>query len=123
MQPPVCEPLAAVDHHRLQRQTHVRGVLAQPVGEHPDGTVGVKQLPREPDGDPQPRVPCQVVPAAADARTATQLVGWKVGEDLQQGVVGESVDERVVVGFRLSGASVAAGLRVNHSYRLGGGGG
>lgn len=46
MQPPVGEPLAAIDHHRLQGETHVRGVLAQPVGEDPDGAVGVKKLPR-----------------------------------------------------------------------------
>lgn len=46
MQPPVCEPLAAVHNHRLQGQTHVRGVLAQPVGQDSDGTVGMKQLSR-----------------------------------------------------------------------------
>lgn len=99
MQPPVGEPLAAVHHHRLQGQTHVRRVLAQPVGQDPDGPVGVEQLPRQPDGAPQPGIPRQVVPAAADAGAAAQLIGGEVGEDLQEGVVGEEVDGGVVVGF------------------------
>lgn len=119
VQPAVGQSLAAVDHHRLQRQTHVGGVLAQPVGEHPDGAVGVKELPREPHTDPQPGVPRQVVPAATDACAAAQLVGGKAGEDLQQGVVGEEVDGGEVVGFGLSGAGVAARLRVDHRHRLG----
>lgn len=46
MKPPVGEPFAAVHHHRLQGQTHVGGVLAQPVGQHPDGAVGMEKLPR-----------------------------------------------------------------------------
>lgn len=44
-----------------------------------------------------------------------------MGEDLQEGVVREEIDGGVVVGFRLSGASVSAGLRVDHSDRLSGG--
>ena len=123
VQPPVSEPLAAAHHHRLQGQTHVGRVLAQPAGQDPDGPVGVEQLPRQPHGAPQPRVPRQVVPAAAHAGTATQLVGGEVGEDLQEGVVGEEVDGGVVVGFGLAGAGVGAGLRVHHGDRLCRGGG
>lgn len=119
VQAPVREPLAAVDYHRLQCQTHVGGVLTQPMGQDPDGAVGVKQLSGELDGAPQPRVPRQVVPAPAHACAAAQLVGWEMGEDLQERVVREEVGEGVVVGFGRSGASVAAGLRVNHSHRLG----
>lgn len=44
-----------------------------------------------------------------------------MGEDLQEGVVGEEVDGGVVVAFRLAGASVGAGLRVDHGNSLGGG--
>lgn len=44
MQAAVSEPLTAVDHHRLQRQTHIRGVLAQPVGQDSNGAVSMKQL-------------------------------------------------------------------------------
>lgn len=44
VEPPVGEPFAAIHHHRLQSQTHVRCVLAQPVGEDPDGAVHVQQL-------------------------------------------------------------------------------
>lgn len=123
VQPAVSQPLAAVDHHRLQGQAHVRGVLAQPVGQDPDGAVGVKQLSREPDGGPQPGVPRQVVPAAAYPGTAAQLIGGEVREDLQKGVVGEEVDEGVVVTFGLAGARVSARLRVYHGDGLGGGGG
>lgn len=126
VQPPVGEPLAAVDHHRLQRQAHVGRVLTQPVGQHPDGAVGVEQLSGELDGAPQPRVPRQIVPAAADTRTAAQLVGGKVGEDLQECGVREEVDEGVGVGLRLPGAGVGAWLRVDDGHRLGvgrGGGG
>lgn len=36
-------------------------------------------------------------------------------------MVREEIDGGVVVGFRLSGASVSAGLRVDHSDRLSGG--
>lgn len=46
VQPSVREPLAAIHRHRLQRQAHVRGVLAQPVGQDPDSAVNVKQLSR-----------------------------------------------------------------------------
>lgn len=123
VQPPVGEPFAAIHHHRLQGQTHVRGVLAQPVGQHPDGTVGVQQLSRQPHGAPQPRVPRQVVPAAAHSGAAAELVGGEMGEDLQEGVVGEEVDGGVVVAFGLAGACVGARLGVDHGDGLGRGGG
>lgn len=97
MQPTVGEPFAAIHHHGLQGQTHVRRVLAQPVGQDPDGTVDVKQLSGQPDGAPQPRVPRQVVPAAAYASAAAQLIGGEVGEDLEKGVIGEEVNGGVVV--------------------------
>lgn len=115
VQRPVRQPLAAVHHHRLQGQAHVGRVLTQPVGQDPDGPVDVEQLPRQPDGGPQPGVPGQVVPAAAHSGASAQLIGGEVGEDLQQGVVGEDVDGGVVVvGFGLAGARVGAGLRVDH---------
>lgn len=98
-QPPVGEPLAAIHHHCLQGQTHVRGVLAQPMSQDPDGTVGVQQLARQPHSAPQPRIPRQVVPPAAYTCAAAQLIGGEVGEDLQKGVVGEEVDGGEVVGF------------------------
>lgn len=118
MQPAIGEPLAAIDHHSLQSQAYIRGVLAQSVGQDTDSAVGVQQLPREPDGAPQPRIPCQVVPAAAHACAPTELVGWEVGEDLKEVVVREEVDRGMVVGFGLSGASVDARLRVDHGHRL-----
>lgn len=46
VQSSVCEPFAAVHHHCLQGETHIRSVLAQPVGQHSDGSVDVKQLAR-----------------------------------------------------------------------------
>lgn len=123
VQPAVREPLAAVHHHRLQGEAHIRGVLAQPVGQHPDGSVDVQQLPRQAHGAPQPRIPRQVVPPPTHACAAAQLIGGEVGEDLQEGVVGEEVDGGVVVAFRLAGARVGAGCRVDHGDGLGGGGG
>lgn len=125
VQPAVGQLLAAVDHHRLQSQAHVRGVLAQPVGQDPDGAVGVKQLAREPDAAPQPRVPRHVVPAAAHPSAAAQLIGGEVGEDLEQDAVREQVDGQVVVAFGRAGARVSAGLRVDdgHCLAMSGGGG
>lgn len=67
------------------------------MGQDPDGTVDVEQLPRQPDGAPQPRVPRQVVPAATHPCAAAQLIGREVGEDLQKGVVREEVNGSVVV--------------------------
>lgn len=99
VQSPVGEPLAAVDHHRLQRQTHVGRVLTQSVGQDPDGAVGVKQLSGELDGAPQPRVPRHVIPAPADACAEAQLVGGKVGENLKERVVREEVNGGVGVGL------------------------
>lgn len=121
VQRPVRQPFAAVHHHGLQGQAHVGRVLAQPVGQDPDGPVHVERLPRQPDGGPQPGVPGQVVPAAADPGAAAQLIGREVGQDLQQGVVGEDVDGgAVVVGFGLAGPRVGAGLRVDHGDGVGG---
>lgn len=122
VQAAVGEPLAAIDHHCFQSQAHIGGVLAQPVGQDSDGAVGMQQLSREPDGAPQPGIPCQVVPAAAHASASTELVGWEVGEDLKEGVVGEQVDRGIVVGFGLSRAGVDARLRVDHGHRLSMGG-
>jgi len=120
-QPAVREPFAAARHHRLQGQTHVGRVLAQPVGQHPDGAVGVKQLAGQPHGAPQPRVPRQVVPAAADAGAAAQLVGGQMGEDLQEGVVGQEVHGGVVVALGLARAGAGARLGVHHGDGLGAG--
>lgn len=119
VQPTVGQPLAAVHHHRLQGQTHVGRVLAEAVGQDPDGSVHVEQLPRQAYGDPQPGIPRQVVPAAADASTSAELIGWEVGEDLQEGVVREEVDGSVEVGFGLTGPGVGSGLRVDHGHGLG----
>lgn len=99
MQPAVSEPLAAVHHHRLQGQAHVWGILTQPVGQDPDGTVSMEQLSSQLDGAPQPRVPGQVVPTAANTCGATQLIGREMREDLQKGVIREEVNGGEVVGF------------------------
>lgn len=126
MQPPVSEPPAAAGHYCLQGQTHVGGVLTQPVGQHPQGTVGMEQLACQTHGAPQARVPRQVVPVSAHPCTAAQLIGGKVREDLQEGMIREEVDGGVVLAFRLAGAGLGAWLGVHHGdglCRARGGGG
>lgn len=82
VQAAVSEPPAATNHHSLQHEAHVGRVLAQSARKHPQGSVDVQQLPWQPDGPPEPRIPSQVIPAAANPGTAAQLVRGQACKDL-----------------------------------------
>ncbi|KAF7240482.1 E3 ubiquitin-protein ligase MARCH11 [Varanus komodoensis] len=88
----VREPPAATDNYCLQHEADVGGVLAKPPGQHLQGPVHMDSLARQANRPPEPRVPGEVIPAAAYAGTAAQLVGGQKGEDLDHGVVREPVD-------------------------------
>ena len=130
VEPPVGEPAAAAHHHRLQGQADVGRVLAEASRQHPQSAVDVQHVARQLNGPPEPRVPGQVVPAAAHAGAAAQLVGGQVREDLQEGVVRQDVDGRLLLVAQVPRAPVpageAGGRGVHHGNGLrgeGGGGG
>lgn len=89
VKPSVREPPAATDSYGFQHETDVGCVLAQPAGQHLEGAVHVDGLARQANSPPEARVPGQVVPAAAHAGAAAQLVGGQEGEDLDHRVVRE----------------------------------
>lgn len=131
VKPSVREPPAATDSYGFQHETDVGCVLTESAGQHLEGAVHVDGLARQADSPPEPRVPGQVVPAAAHAGAAAQLVGGQEGEDLDHGVVREPLyagllflgsggepDERV--------GEAGRGRGVDHGHCLpgdGGGGG
>ena len=124
----VREPPAATDTDGFQHETDVGCVLTQSAGEHLEGAVHVDGLARQADSPPEARVPGQVVPAAAHARAAAQLVGGQEGEDLHHGVVREPCDAGLLLlgpggqpNERVGEASRGRG--VDHGHRLPGDGG
>lgn len=128
VKPSVREPPAATDRHGLQHEADVGCVLAEPAGQHLEGAVHVDGLARQADSPPEPRVPGQVVPAAAHAGAAAQLVGGQEGEDVDQRVVREPLDAGLLL-LRSGGEPDErvgeAGRRrgVDHGHRLPGDGG
>lgn len=128
VKPSVREPPAAADSDGFQHETHVGCVLAESAGQHLEGAVHVDGLARQADSPPEPRVPGQVVPAAAHARAAAQLVGGQEGEDLHHALVRQALDAGLLL-LRAGGepdervGEAGRGRGVDHGHRLPGDGG
>lgn len=88
----VCEPPAATNNYRLQHETDVWGVLAKSSCQHLQSPVHIDCLPYQANSPPKSRVPSKIIPAAAHASTAAQLVGGQKRKYLDHRKVRKPVD-------------------------------